>query len=87
MTLLSILLFLAAYAVVGCFVRAAYICKRVDKTGYLSYRYESTAEIVGFVWPLVGPFLLIAFIIESLSKLSNFMFELCFRFKTGKKPI
>jgi hypothetical protein len=91
--LLIIIAFLVVYAVVGCFFRAAYICKHTRSNGTLPFWEKESATELGFIWPMYLLYLVVMVVRRvilwpaiHLARLSDFMVKICFRIKTGRDP-
>jgi hypothetical protein len=77
---------LLVYLLIGMSIRAAIMCKHAGKYG-VSYIISSDADAIMFCWPFWLAFRIVVLPIGAIFALSNRLYKLCYRFKTGKDPI
>jgi hypothetical protein len=77
---------LVAYALIGCTIRAAILCKNTRNGYTVSYATNEEASLILFVWPLWLGYRVIMLPLIGVSRLSDYMYKMCYRAKTGKDP-
>lgn len=87
-TSIIILLCVLAYVLIGCAVRAAYLCYHTDSRGHCSWVEKDNATIYGMLWlilivvsPIFGLTVLVTKFSPAIGWVSDWMYKLCQKHK------
>lgn len=77
------------YLLVALVFRAAYLCSQTNSNGcFIRYATEQDANFLAGIWPIsLVVYLCILGPVRFFVKLSNGLYNLCFRMKNGKAPL